>query len=59
MIGDQENTDVRDLVINGDNIETVENFIYLSANFTNDCNDSKEIRRLAIARNAVISLKNV
>ena len=60
VTGDQETIEMRDLVINGENIETVENFIYLGANIKNDCNDSKEIRRkLAIARNAVISLNNV
>ena len=58
--GDQENIETRDLVINGENIETVENFIYLSENIKNDSNDSKEIRRrLTIARNAVISLNNI
>ena len=51
---------MRDLVINGENIETVENFICLGANIKNDCNDSKEIRgRLTMERNAVISLNNV
>ena len=60
LTGDQENIGVRDLVINGKSIETVNNFISLGANFTDDCNDSKEVRRrLAIARNAGISLTNV
>ena len=60
VTGDQENIEMRDLIINGENIETVENFIYLGANITNDCNDSKEIRRrLAIVRNTVISLNSV
>ena len=52
--------EMRDLAVNGEVIETVDNFIYLGANFTNDCNDSKEIRRrLAIARSAVVSLSNI
>ena len=59
VTGDQENIEMRDLVINGENIETVEDFIYLGANIKNDCSDSKEIRRLTIARNAVINLNNV
>ncbi|XP_047482513.1 uncharacterized protein LOC125034655 [Penaeus chinensis] len=50
MAGDPENIEMRDLTVNGEIIETVEDFIYLDANFTNDCNDSKDIRRrLAIA----------
>ena len=57
--GDEENIEMRGLVTNGENIETVENFIYLGENIKNDSNDSKEIRRrLTIARNAVISLSN-
>ena len=59
MTGDQENVEMRDLVINGESIETVENFIYLGANIKNDCNASKDIRKLTIARNAVISFNNV
>ena len=58
MAGDPENIDMRDRTVNGEIIETVEDFIYLGANFTKDSNDSKEIRKwLAIARNAIISLK--
>ena len=34
-------------------IETVTEFAYLGATFTNELNASKEIRRLAIARNAI------
>ena len=49
-----------DLIINSENIETVKKFIYLDANFINGCNDSIEIRRrLAIARNAVITINDV
>ena len=60
MAGDPDNMEMRDLAVNGEVIETVDNFIYLGANFTNDCNDSKEIRRrLAIARSAVVSLSNI
>ena len=48
MAGDQENIEMSDFTMNGEIIEIVEivdNFIYLGANITNDCNDSKEIRR--------------
>ncbi|XP_063613390.1 uncharacterized protein LOC134786664 [Penaeus indicus] len=59
MAGDPENIEIRDLIVNGEVIETVKKFIYLGAIFTSDCNDSAGIkRRLAIARNAVISLSN-
>ena len=51
ITGDYKNIEMKDLVINGENIETVENFIYLGANIKNDCKDWKEIRRrLTIAQ---------
>ena len=41
MAGDPENIEMSDLTVNGEIIEIVDNFIYLGANTTNDCNDSK------------------
>ena len=45
MTVDPENFNVNVLIVNGGVIETVDKFTYLDATFTNDCNDSKEIRR--------------
>jgi len=60
VIGDQESIDMRDIIINGENIEKVDDIIYLDATFISDCDDSKEIRRrVAIARNAVFCFNNV
>ncbi|XP_063591867.1 uncharacterized protein LOC134768956 [Penaeus indicus] len=46
--------------VNGNNIENLDNFIYLGAMFTNNYNGSNEIkRRLTLARNAMISLTSI
>ncbi|KAG1710469.1 Sodium- and chloride-dependent glycine transporter 1 [Nymphon striatum] len=39
--------------VNGEQIDNVDNFEYLGSMFTNNSDDSKEIRRLGIARNAM------
>ena len=52
-------TDENCIQVNGENIENV-NFVYLGSMFTNNHDDSKEIRRrLCIARNAMVSLINI
>ena len=45
VIGDQENIDMRDFIINVEKTEKVDNYIYLGATFINDCSDRKEMRR--------------
>lgn len=57
--GDLEKIDLQDPIVNGETRETVKNLISLQAGatLTNDCEDSKEIRRkLVINRSAMISL---
>ena len=45
--------------INGEPVENVQKFIYLGATFTNDYDDSVEIkRRIGIAKNAMVALTN-
>ena len=43
MINDPMNINDRNLVINGETIDTVKEFNYLGATITDDCNDTKEI----------------
>ena len=53
-------TDDNCVQVNGENIENVVNIVYLGSMFTNNHDDSKEIkRRLCIARNAMVSLINI
>ena len=53
-------TDENCVQMNGENIENVVNYVYLGSMFTNNHDDSKEIRRrLCIARNAMVSLINI
>ena len=48
------------ILVNGQDIENVKNFVYLGAMITENYDDSKEIkRRIAIAKNVMISLVNV
>ena len=48
------------ILVNGQDIENVKNFVYLGAMITENHDDSKEIkRRIAIAKSAMISLVNV
>ena len=48
------------ILVNGQDIENVKNFVYLGAMITENYDDSKEIkRRIAIVKNAMISLVNV
>ena len=41
MIGNKETIGMKDLTINGKNIEAIDKFIYQGGIFTNDCDDSK------------------
>ena len=60
IISDKECYDDQNLVIHGEDVETVGNFCYLGAIFTDSYGDTKEIkRRSAIAKNAVVSLAKV
>ena len=53
-------TDDNCIQVNGENIENVVNIVYLGSMFTNNHDDSKEIkRRLCIARNAMVFLINI
>ena len=46
--------------INGELVENVQKFIYLGATFTNDYDDSVEIKkRIGIAKNAMVALTNI
>jgi len=46
--------------INGEPVENVQKFIDLEATFTNDYDDSAEIkRRIGIAKNAIVALTNI
>ena len=48
------------IFINGEPVENVQKFIYLGATFTNDYDDSDEIkRRIGIAKNATVALTNI
>ena len=48
------------MVINGENVETVSDFIFLSSRINTDSDCSHEIKRhLLLGRNAVINLDNV
>ena len=48
------------ILVNGQDIENVKNFVYLGAMITENYDDSKEIKRcIAIAKNGMISLVNV
>ena len=56
MIDDSTNINDWNFVVNGETIETVREFNYLGVTISDDCNDTKDIRkRMAIARNAVIT----
>ena len=60
IISDKECYDDQNLVIDGEDVETVSNFCYLGAIFTDSYHDTKEIkRRIANAKNAVVSLAMV
>ena len=59
LFSGKEYYDNQNLVIDGEDVETVSNFCYLGAFFT-DCYDTKEIKqRIAIAKIAVVSLAKV
>ena len=48
------------ILVNGQDIENVKNFVYLGAMITENYDDSKEIkRRIAITKIAMISLEHV
>ena len=48
------------ILVNGQDIENVKNFVYLGAMITENYDDSKEIKiRIAIVKNAMISLEKV
>ena len=60
IIADKECYDDQNLLIGGEEVETFSNFCYLGAIFTDSYDDTKEIkRRIAIAKNAVVSLAKV
>ena len=60
IIADKECYDDQNLVIGDEEVETVSDFCYLGAIFTDCYDDTKEIRRrIAIAKNAVVSLAKV
>ena len=42
-----------------ENIKNVKEFVYLGALITDNYDDTREIRRLCIARNAMVSLTNI
>ena len=60
IISDKECYTGQNLVIDGEDVETVSNFCYLGAIFTDSYDDTKEIkRRITIAKNAAVSLAKV
>ena len=60
MFANKECYDDQNLVIGGEEIETVINFYYIGAIFTDSYDDTKEIkRRTVIAKSAVVSLAKV
>ena len=60
IIRDPVRNEQDNIIVNGQDIENVKNFVYLGAMITENYDDSKGIkRRIAIAKNAMISLVKV
>ena len=60
IIRDPVRNELDNIIVNGQDIENMKNFVYLGAMITENYDDSKEIkRRIAIAKNAIISLVKV